>query len=85
MSHINLARLLVNDIDDGPPTYSKAVVTSLVGLISVGVGMFGRKFYYGDESSTSNKVAPTWLGRVMFIGIGSIFILWGMHYLLFEQ
>ena len=70
----------------GPMTYSEAVISSIVGFVAVAIGTLGNKFYYTKGLYvTSNKVAPLWFGRLMFIGIGTIFIVTGMHYLLFEQ
>ena len=67
-------------------TYGKAVISSIVGLVAVAIGMLGNKFHYTKGLyAVSNKVAPLWFGRLMFIGIGTIFIVTGMHYLLFEQ
>ncbi len=83
MSHLPAIALFY--IDDDPMTYWKAVVFTLAGLVGVVAGVLGKTFYCGDEFSNSKKVAPTWSGRAMFIGIGSIFILWGLHFLLFEQ
>jgi hypothetical protein len=67
-------------------TYDKAVIISIVGFIAVVIGTLGNKFYYARGLyGISNKVAPLWFGRLMFIGVGTIFIITGMYYLLFEQ
>jgi hypothetical protein len=71
----------------GPMTFSKAVLSIAVGTVSLIIGVLGNKFYYarGLYGGSSGKAAPTWFGRTMFIGVGSVFILIGMRYLLFEQ
>jgi hypothetical protein len=56
-------------------------VTDVVILImSVGailIGCFGKTFNYatGRTWSASGKPAPTWLGRLMFIGVGVLFLV----------
>jgi len=53
------------------------IVFIVAGFAAISSGILGRTFYYGDEYSSSDKVAPTNLSRVFFISIGSIFILMG--------
>ena len=62
-----------------------AVIAAIIGLSVVGFGLLSDKFYYARGYTSSNSVAPTWLGRTLFIGIGVLFIIVSVHYLLFEQ
>ena len=53
------------------------VLTLIVGVISIVIGCAGKTFYYAkglNFASVSDKRAPTWLGRAMFIGIGILFL-----------
>ena len=51
----------------------------LVGAVTALIGLLGKKFYYarGLYGGSSGKQAPLWLGRLMFIAVGSIRILTG--------
>jgi hypothetical protein len=53
-----------------------AILVLSVGAIVI--GCVGKKFYEGTSTSytaTSSKPAPTWLGRLMFIGVGLIILI----------
>ncbi|HEX7158042.1 MAG TPA: hypothetical protein VF214_03425 [Edaphobacter sp.] len=84
MTYLSSSQIALFLSSSRPMTYDKAAIVSIVGFIAVVIGTLGNKFYYGPLGA-SNKVAPLWFGRLMFIGIGIIFIITGMHYLLFEQ
>jgi len=66
-----------------------AIKTDLIILFGFAFIVFGciiDKFYkarglYGV--SLSNKPMPTWLGRLMFLSLGTIFILFGFAHLFF--
>jgi hypothetical protein len=68
-------------------TYGKAVASSIVGLAMIVFGILCNKFYYakGMYGGNLGRVAPLWFGRILFIGIGTVFIIVGMYYLLFQQ
>lgn len=52
------------------------VLTLIVGVIAIVIGCIGKTFYYakGLNASLSNKRAPAWQGRAMFIGVGILFL-----------
>ena len=57
----------------------KSDLIVLFGFVFVALGFFGDKFYYGVAAL--NKLAPTWLGRLFFVSIGSVFMLFGFAHL----
>jgi hypothetical protein len=55
-----------------------------VGLFLVASGARGGEFFYGPlQGSVRGPEAPTWLGRAMFIFIGSLFILFILAHIFF--
>lgn len=58
----------------------------LFGLVFLIFGCVAEKFYWGRGvygGDSSNKLMPKWAGRVLFIGIGTAFILFGFAHLFF--
>ncbi|HEV2578617.1 MAG TPA: hypothetical protein VGU25_15540 [Acidobacteriaceae bacterium] len=57
----------------------KTDVFILLGLLIAVIGFLGKKFYYarGLYGGSSGKETPLWFGRLMFIGVGSIFMITG--------
>ena len=69
-------------------TCTKAVICSLIGFTFVVLGTTIKKFYWAkgiNSVSLSDRPTPTWLGRIGFICLGSLFLFLGLHYILFEQ
>jgi hypothetical protein len=58
----------------------KPVISVIVGAAAILFGAFGNKFYYSKSfyGALGNKPAPTWFGRLMFIGGGIVFIAAGL-------
>ncbi|HZQ42523.1 MAG TPA: hypothetical protein VFA99_04695 [Acidobacteriaceae bacterium] len=58
---------------------TKTDLTILIGLVAVVIGVLGKKFYYarGLYGGSPGKQAPLWAGRLMFIIVGSIFMITG--------
>jgi hypothetical protein len=52
------------------------VMLAGVGIVFIVMGCFGREFFYakGIHGISSNKRAPTWIGRTLFV-LGGIAIL----------
>ena len=56
----------------------------LLGLAVVILGGFTQKFYYARGLyGLSNKRAPLWAGRLIFIGVGALFMVIGFAHLFF--
>jgi hypothetical protein len=64
----------------------KGLLFVVVGLISILIGCFNKKFYYAKSLQAaviSDKPAPLWFGRGMFLLVGAVFVLFGLRQLLF--
>jgi hypothetical protein len=49
--------------------------TLIVGAASIYVGCTQKTFYSGGPHATASKQRiPTWLGRLLFVGVGSLFL-----------
>jgi FtsH-binding integral membrane protein len=54
----------------------------LFGLTFVVIGFLNTKLFYSRGLyGISNKRAPTWAGRLMFIGVGGLVVLFGLAHL----
>jgi hypothetical protein len=63
-----------------------AVLFSILGVIALAIGIFGKKFGVADlDGFDLGRPASTWSGRVVFLGGGLFFIVIGLHYILFDQ
>jgi VIT1/CCC1 family predicted Fe2+/Mn2+ transporter len=65
-------------------TDTSAIIVIIMGLGMIAVGLTVKQFYaakgmYG--AALSDKKIPRWAGRVLFIGIGTVFILVGVAHL----
>jgi hypothetical protein len=66
----------------------KDIVVAAVGCIAIVIGCVGKNFYYvkGRQAAVaSNKSAPTWLGRTMFLVLGILLVAFSLRHLLFGQ
>jgi hypothetical protein len=62
---------------------NEAVVSILAGLGIMLVGVLNKTFYAGRDilaASTSSKRIPTWLGRLLFLVGGGVFLVTGIYY-----
>jgi len=62
----------------------KYIVFVLMGLISILIGCFNDNFYYAKSlqgAVLSDKPAPLWLGRALFILVGIALTLYGIKHL----
>ncbi len=59
-----------------------AVVT--LGLVVIVIGCTTKTFYYLKGRGSSDKPAPIWLGRLIFIVVGSMFVLFGLGHLFID-
>ena len=52
----------------------------LAGTVFIILGILGNEFYYasGLYGDATKKRAPVWAGRLMFIGVGVLFILFSL-------
>jgi hypothetical protein len=48
-----------------------------IGIACIIAGIFGEKFFCGDESTTSTKPAPAIFARPFFVVLGIIFTILG--------
>jgi hypothetical protein len=58
-------------------THTGAALGSVVGLAAILGGLFGREFYALGPSrrpTERTRTVPRWLGRIWFIGLGSILV-----------
>jgi len=57
--------------------------TIIFGLAAIAFGCFAKTFFWakGFHGSLSDKRAPTWLGRTLFIFIGAVFLIFGFYHL----
>ena len=63
------------------------VLALIVGVIAIVIGCVGKTFYYAKSLkfvSLSDKRAPTWQGRAMFLGVGVLFLIIELKHLFFE-
>ena len=56
-----------------------AIWAILCGCVAVVIGLAGKVFYGANDASTDSTETPipTWLGKTLFIGIGTLFIIAG--------
>jgi hypothetical protein len=60
----------------------------IAGIGAIIIGCYGKTFYYAKSrhasGGASDKKAPTWLGRLMFIGIGFLFLIFELKRAFFD-
>jgi len=64
----------------------KSLLFVVVGLISILIGCFNKRFYYAKSlqaAVASDKPSPLWFARGMFLLVGAILVLAGLKQLLF--
>jgi hypothetical protein len=49
-----------------------------MGFLAVVIAAYGKVFYYGDETSTSSRQAPTRSSKLLFLAVGLFFIVLGL-------
>jgi hypothetical protein len=65
---------------DGMPVSSGVLI--FVGVCAIIAGSIGNNFYYSKGLfAASDKRAPSWFGRMVFIGVGTLMILVGVIHL----
>jgi len=63
---------------------AKADLFILAGLGMVIAGYLTQNFYWARGfNGASNKRAPTWAGRLLYVVIGVLFMVFGFSHLLF--
>ena len=60
-----------------------AALGMLAGCVAVVVGLINKHFYWRKGWFSSDKAAPRWVGRLLFIGIGAVCILVGLRFFIF--
>ena len=60
------------------------VAVATLGLVLIVVGCATKTFYYLKGRGASDKPAPLWLGRLVFIAVGSIFVLFDLGHLFID-
>jgi len=58
-----------------------AIVVIIIGLAMIALGVIIKQFYAGRGDygvALSDKKIPRWAGRLLFIGIGAVFLLVGI-------
>jgi hypothetical protein len=64
------------------PTLREAVILLFMGIISLGIAIFNRKFFWRKGWFSGDQPAPRWVGAVIFGLVGIAFILVSLTYLL---
>lgn len=56
-----------------------AIWAIFCGCVAVVIGLTGKVFYGANDASTDSTETPipSWLGKTLFIGIGTVFIFAG--------
>jgi hypothetical protein len=64
-------------------TDSSAIIAIIFGLGMIALGVTIEQFYAakGMYGALSDKKIPRWQGRLLFIGIGAVFLLVGIAHL----
>ena len=60
-----------------------AVVAIVAGCVMEVIAIRAKHFYWQKGWFSGGKEAPRWVGRLLCGGIGGIFILFGLRYVLF--
>jgi hypothetical protein len=63
-------------------TGTEALVAIFADVVSVGVAIFNRKFYWRKGWLSGDKEAPHWIGRLLFGVVGVLLILVGFRFFL---
>jgi hypothetical protein len=66
----------------------KDLALIIVGCVAIAIGCVGRNFYYAKSlqaAVASNKPAPTWLGRTLFLILGVLLVGISLRHLLFDH
>lgn len=53
-----------------------------IGAVFIVVGIVAKRFTTADPVSgggfKDDKESPLWLGRLLFVGVGMVFFIWGL-------
>jgi hypothetical protein len=70
-------------------TEGKAFLSIAVGCGAIVWSFFIKQFYagriLGGPTSTQGRPIPRWRGRLIFLVVGTVFILVGLRFFLFDQ
>lgn len=62
---------------------TEAGLIAIVGVVCLAIACFNRQFYWAKlYGGGGNRPAPRWIGRLMFGGIGLLFVVLGIRGLL---
>ena len=66
---------------------TKAIISITVGTVAIILGLTVKHFYAakGAYGATSGREIPRWQGRLLFVIIGAMFVLFGTSFFLFDQ
>jgi hypothetical protein len=62
----------------------KNIVLTVIGFVAIVIGCVGKNFYYAKSlqaAVASDKPAPIWLGRALFLLFGTILVVVGLKHL----
>ena len=58
----------------------------MIGIAGILIGCMTKTFYYiKGRFGSSDEPAPTWFGRLIFIGVGVLFVVMGLRHLFFSE
>jgi hypothetical protein len=70
-------------------TEGKAILSIIVGFGAIACSIFIKQFdtgrILGGPTNEQGRPIPRWLGRLVFFAAGSVFILFGLKFFLFDQ
>jgi hypothetical protein len=58
----------------------KAILAVIVGIISIVVGLTVKQFYASNMYGSAGPPIPRWQGRVLFVGVGIVFLAVGISH-----
>lgn len=70
-------------------TEGKAILSIIIGCGAIAFSIFTKQFYtgriLGGPTSAQGRPVPRWWGRLIFLVVGSLFVLAGLTYFLFDR
>lgn len=67
---------------------TKAILAIIVGSVAIFLGLTIKQFYAARGAlgvTVSNRQIATWRGRLLFLIIGTVMVLVGIKFFLFDQ
>ena len=65
-------------------TDTSAIIAICIGIVMILVGLLVKQFHQAKGTSgavLSDRKVPRWQGRILFIGIGIVFLIVGIRFL----